>query len=363
MMLISMKNHSLIPLVLATLLAACGTSEPEPVPAPKVLVHTVGRGAAGDMVFNGEIRARHEIDLSFRVGGKLMQRPVDVGAEVKAGQVLARLDPADLQLAAEAARAQMAAAESDLTTARSERERYADLLAKKFVSQAAFDAKDNALNAARARLEQARSQSRISGNQAAYGTLTAEFPAVVTTVLAEAGQVLTAGQPVLRIARPEEKEVLIAVPEGQIAAVRAAKQIAVQLWAAPDAQLAGELRELSPAADAATRTYAARIRLPRAPADLQLGMTARVLVFGQEAASLHVPLSAVVDHGQGPQVWVVQAGKAHRKPVVVRQFREDGVVLSEGLTDGELLIVAGTGKLVEGQAVTPQPLTPPAGQR
>lgn len=357
------KQTLLLPLILVFLLSACGANDPAPATPPKVLVQAVTRGGASGSLYTGEIRARHEIDLSFRVNGKLVARLVDAGAEVKAGQPLARLDPADLQLAAEAARAQLAAAESDLATARSERERYAGLLAKKFVSQAAFDAKDNAFNASEARFAQAKSQSRISGNQAAYGTLTAEFPAVVTAVLAEAGQVVSAGQPVMRIARPEEKEVLIAVPEGQLAALKAAKEIAVSLWAAPEMPLRGELRELSPAADPATRTYAARIRLLNPPASLQLGMTARVQLSSGGNGPLVVPLSAVVDQGKGPQVWVVRDGKAKMKPVVVAQFREEGAVLAEGLNEGELLIVAGTSKLVADQAVTPQPLTPPAGQR
>lgn len=359
-----MQTKTLLYCLLSSLfLAACSTGEPATVVPPKVLVQPVVRGDGGAAFFTGEVRARHEIDLSFRVNGKLVSRLVDAGAEVKAGQALARLDPIDLQLAADSAKAQLAAAESDLVTARSERERYAGLLAKKFVSQAAFDAKDNALNSASARFEQAKSQSRLSGNQAAYGTLSAEFPAVVTAVLAEAGQVVNAGQPVLRIARPEEKEVLIAVPEGQLAALKGARDIAVSLWAVPDSLIRGELRELSPSADAATRTYAARIRLLNPPPSLQLGMTARVQLLAADSNVLLVPLPSVVDQGKGPHVWVVQDGKAVMKPVVIRQFREDGAVLSAGVTEGEWLIVAGLSKLIPGQTVRPEQLTPPAGQR
>jgi RND family efflux transporter MFP subunit len=358
-----MKTLPFLSCVALLALSACSNNESVPPAPAKVLVQPVSRGGSGVSVYSGEIRARHEIDLAFRVGGKLLARLVDVGAEIKPGQPLARLDPADLQLAAEAARAQLAAAESDLTTAQSERERYAGLLAKKFVSQAAFEAKDNAFNAAQARLAQAHSQSRLSGNQAAYGTLSAESPAVVTAVLAEAGQVVAAGQPVLRIARPEEKEVLIAVPEGQVAALRAARSIEVSLWAAPEGKLVGQLRELSPAADPATRTYAARIRLVNKPATLQLGMTARVVLTSGDTSPIVVPLTAVVDQGKGPVVWVVQDGKAKPRAVVVRQFREDGVVLSDGLSEGELLIVAGVSKLAAEQPVTPQTVTPAAGQR
>lgn len=358
-----MINRPLLSGLLCALLTACGVGDPLPASPPSVLVQPAGRALANGAYYSGEIRARHEIDLAFRVGGKLNARLVDVGAAIKAGQPLARLDPVDLQLAATSARAQLAAADSDATTARQERARYADLLAKKFVSQAAFDAKDNALNAAQARLEQMRAQSRISGNQATYGTLSSEFPALVTAVLAEAGQVLAPGQAVLRVARPDEKEVAIAVPEGQVAALQAARQLTVTLWAAPDLKMAGELRELSAAADPATRTYAARIRLLQPPPDVQLGMTARVGLAPDRVGPLRVPLTAVVDPGTGPQVWVVQDGKAQPRPVRVTQFREDGAVLGDGLNEGELVVVTGIGKLVAGQAVTPQPLPLPSAQR
>lgn len=344
-------------------LAGCQPAAQPPAVDRTVLVHTVAPADATAGTYTGEIRARHEVDLAFRVGGKIAARLVDAGAAIKPGQPLARLDPADLQLAADAARAQLAAADSDLATARADKERYAGLLAKKFVSPAAFEARDNAFNAAAARLEQARSQQRLSGNQAAYGTLAGEFPAVVTAVLADAGQVVAAGQPVLRVARPEEKEVAIAVPEGRLAEIRAAKAFAVDLWAGPKTALVGELRELAPAADPATRTYAARIRIKTPPPELQLGMTARVSVAGRSEAPLLVPLAAVVDRGQGPQVLVVADGKVALRPIRVAAFREDGVAIADGLQAGELVVAAGAERLVAGQAVTPRPAPAPDRQR
>jgi RND family efflux transporter MFP subunit len=317
----------------------------------------------GSSFYTGEIRARHEVELAFRVGGKIAARLVDTGAEIKAGQALARLDPNDLQLSAAAARAQLAAAESDLSTTRAERDRYAGLLARKFVSQGAFDAKENAFNSAQARLEQARAQNQISSNQAAYGTLSSEFPAIVTAVLADTGQVVSPGQPVLRIARPEEKEVAVAIPENRLAELKAAKHLAVGLWADQKISLRGELRELAPAADPATRTYAARIRLINPPADVRLGMTARIAVGNDADGSLLVPLSAVIDQGQGPLVRVVKNGKVASRSVRLAEFREDGVTITGGLQAGELVIVSGAGKLVDGQDVQPKPLTPPARQR
>lgn len=361
-----LKNLARLPFLLlgATLLLAACRAGDQPPPATRVVLVQPAIGAtSGAAALTGEVRARHEVDLAFRVGGKIASRRVDIGAEIKAGQALASLDPADLQLAAASARAQLAAAESELTTARAERERYASLLARKFVSQAAFDARDNAYNTARARLEQASAQNRISGNQAAYGTLSSEFPGIVTAVLADAGQVVSAGQAVLRLARPEEKEVVVAVPEGRLAEIRSAQSFAVHLWAAPETALRGELRELSPAADPATRTYAARIRLLSPPPEVRLGMTARVTLGTPRAEHLLVPLAAVLDTGQGPFVRLVSAGKVTSRPVQVARFREDGAVIAAGLTLGDNVIVSGASRLVDGEAVQARPVTPPARQR
>ncbi|WP_301275958.1 efflux RND transporter periplasmic adaptor subunit [Dechloromonas sp.] len=348
---------------LGVALAGCRGSEAPPPAERVVLVQPAAPAPVSHAVFNGEVRARHEIDLAFRVGGKIAARLVDAGASINAGQALARLDPADLQLAANAAQAQLSAAESDYATARSERERQAGLLARKFVSQAAFEAKDNAYNAAKGRLAQSRAQSEISANQSSYGTLSSVHVGIITAVLAEAGQVVAAGQPVMRLARPEEKEVAIAVPESRVAELRAAKQIAIQIWAQPDTLLRGTLRELSPAADASTRTYAARIRIIDAPPSLGLGMTARVLLDATPVQQLLVPLSAVIDAGHGPLVRVVQDGKVASRPVSIARFREDGAEIASGLQVGEAVVVTGAGRLVDGEAVQTRPVTPPERQR
>lgn len=290
----------------AALAAACSRQEAPPAAPRPVLVQPAIPATGDEATYTGEIRARHEADLAFRVGGKIIARLVDAGAEVKAGAPLARLDPADLELALQAAKAQLSAAESDYATAKAERERYADLVTKHFVSQTAFEAKENAYKAAQGRLDQARAQAAVSGNQAGYGTLVADRAGIITAIQAEAGQVVSAGQAVMRLARPEEKEVAIAVPEGRLAELKAAKQLTVALWAQPDVVMTGHLRELSPAADAATRTYAARIRLDAPPPAAMLGMTAQVSLGPQASEPrLLVPLAAVVDMGHGPAVWVV----------------------------------------------------------
>lgn len=352
-------------------ITACSKPEPPPPPPRPVLVQAAAPAEGSAAAYTGEIRARHESDLAFRVGGKIIARLVDAGAEVKAGTPLARLDPVDLELAVQSAKAQLQAAESDHATAKAERERYADLVAKRFVSQTAFEAKDNAYKAAQSRLEQARAQAAVSGNQASYGTLTADRAGIITAIQAEAGQVVSAGQSVMRLARPEEKEVAIAVPESRLAELKAAKQLRVALWAQPDMVLTGHLRELTPAADAATRTYAARIRLEDPPPSVLLGMTAQVTLGAtNEASDVQVPLGAVADLGHGPMVWTVTPAPndktqatVHRRPVSVAQFRERTAVVSTGLKVGELVVVAGTNRLAEGQVVRPQPVTPPEKQR
>jgi RND family efflux transporter MFP subunit len=341
----------------AALLAACKEDKKAAPPTPSVLVQpAVAAGAAGAASYAGEVRARHEADLAFRVGGKLVARLVDVGAQVKAGTVLARLDPADLQLNVAAVRAQASAAESDLALAKADLDRYTTLAREKFISPAMLDAKATAHKAAAARLDQARAQLAVSGNQAGYGTLTSDRAGVVTAVLAEAGQVVAAGQPVVRVARPDEKEVLIYVPEGQLAALKAAKAMTVSLWASPGLALRGRLRELAPAADPATRTYAARIQLVDAAPAVQLGMTAQVALAGGAAGTgVRVPLSAVIDRGQGPEVWVVAQDKAQRRPVKVTAYRQDGAVVASGVAAGEAVVAVGAHKLVAGQVVKPLP--------
>lgn len=351
-------NPILVVLV-STVLTACREEHaPAPSVPPTVLVRAAAPAdAASATTYAGEVRARHEADLGFRVGGKIASRLVDVGAEVKAGQALARLDPTDLQLNVAAVRAQVGAAESDLALAKAEVDRYKALADRKFVSQAVLDAKTTAYKATAARLDQAKAQLDLSGNQAGYATLASDRPGVVTAVLAEAGQVVAAGQAVVRVARPEEKEILIYVPEGRLAELRGARELAVSLPANPGVALRGAVRELAPAADPATRTYAARIRLLNGDPALRLGMTAQVALATNAAApGVKVPLSAVVERGQGPEVWAVVQGKAQRRPVKVAEFREDGAVLAEGVAAGEPVVAVGAHKLVAGQAVRPLPM-------
>jgi len=343
-----MRNATwLAPLALA--LAACGNGKVAQDPIRPVLTQTVVPGASATKdVYSGEVRARHETDLGFRIGGKLVARHVDAGARVVHGTVLARLDPEDAQLAAKAAAAQLASAESDLLLAKAEMERHEELLAKRFISQSAYDVKQNAYNSARARVEQARSQAGITSNQAGYTTLVADTDGVVVSVSADPGQVLAAGQPVLRLARSGEKEVVVNIPESQLARFAAGQAVAVSLWAAPSTVFPGRIREIAGGADPVTRTYAVRIATPAAPSQAQFGMTASVLLDAATDPSLVLlPLSALAREGANAAVWVVDArtSKVSLRPVTVGQYREDGVTVTAGLNAGDVVVTAGVHKL------------------
>jgi RND family efflux transporter MFP subunit len=217
-----------------------------------------------------------------------------------------------------------------------------------------LDARETAFNTTKARLEQARAQLATARNQSSYTTLAAEADGVITAVGVEAGQVVAAGQTVMRFARPAEKEVVISLPESRLAELRDAKQIQVAVLAAPEKPYAGEIREVAPTADPATRTFAVKITLLAPDEAVKLGMTANV-ALGQRAApeTLSVPLTALTQIDGQPAVWVVdpQTSQVHLRPVTVAAYREDGATIAAGLKAGEVVVTAGAHKLLAGETV------------
>jgi len=344
-------------LMFLALLAAGCSPPPAAPPAPRaVLVRTLGTAAdAGPaQVYPGEVRARHESELSFRVGGKVLERRVDVGTQVAAGQVLARLDPQDASLSASAAAAQVAAAEAEAGLARAEFKRSEALLQRNFLSASAVDLKRTALEAAEARLRQAQAQAGSAANQQAYTELRADGAGVITEVSVDAGQVVAAGQRVLRIARPGEREVLVSVPEGRIVGLAVGAPATVRLWMAPTRSLSGRVREVSPAADRATRTYAVRVTIDAAD-DLPLGATATVALVDAVPPQLALPLAAVSQRDGKATVWLVDANqKVMPHAVEIESLREDAVLLKTPLPAGTRVVVAGVHQLIEGESVRPQ---------
>ena len=304
----------------------------------------------------GEVRARHETRLAFRVGGKIIERMVEVGASVRPGQPLARLDPADLSLAAASAKAQMASLEAERDLAAAEHRRYRELREKNFISQAEYERRTNALATASARLEAARAQHRQAANQAAYAVLAADVAGVVIAIEAEAGQVVAAGQTVLRIARPGEKEIVVAVPESQREFVARATGFAITLNAVPGMGWKGRLRELSPAADPVARTYAARVTILETGDNVELGMSARVAVSANSGAPrIEVPIAALYSRDDKPQVLVVGEGSlVQARAVRTAGISGERVVIESGLNPGDLVVAAGAQLLRPGQRVRVQ---------
>lgn len=326
---------------LSVLISACSKEVPPPVKVERpVLTQLVGALAGtGSNVYSGEIRARNETTLGFRVGGKMVSRLVDAGTQVKAGQVLARLDAADTGLQASAALAQYQLAEAEV-------KRFRELRNKGFVSQAALDAKEASFKAA-------ASQSGLARNQADYTTLLADHDGVVAATLAEAGQVVAAGQPILRLAQAGGREVAIAIPEAQFAQRKLGEKAEIVLLAGEGALLLGHLRELSPSADPASRTYAARVLLDDKSATTALGMTARVSFGGdQRNGGFIVPLSAIFQQGEQAALWIVGADDTlSLRPVKVAAWRDEGAVIASGVAAGERIVSAGVHKLTVGEKV------------
>ncbi|MEO8344241.1 MAG: efflux RND transporter periplasmic adaptor subunit [Betaproteobacteria bacterium] len=346
---------ALLGLALGGLLTACGAKDkPAEVIRPVQLTQVKLGGANVTAVFAGDVKPRYEADLGFRIGGKIVARQVDVGSRVKKGQALARLDPADVALQADAAKALVAATETEWKFAQAEFDRYQGLLKEKFISASSLDAKRNTLDANRAKYEQAKANQAVAQNQASYATLVASDDGVITAVNADSGQVVTAGQAVFKLARAEEREVAISVPENRIGEVTGAKQLFVALWADPKKMYPAKVREVSPAVDAMTRTFAVRVAIVNPDPSVQWGMTANVGVLADSAPnSALLPPTSIYQQNGKPAVWRFDpvSKQVNLVPVVIGQYREDGVVVTSGVRDGEWIVAAGVHKLLPGQVV------------
>lgn len=340
-------------LVLAMALAACGDDGTGQAPARPVLVAQPRPAPDHGTSLPGEIRAREERPLAFQVGGHLVRREVDVGDRVSRGDLLAVLDPADLETQVQAASARLAAAEAQLRRAAADRNRFATLAEDRLVSRSALDAQEAAWRAAEGEVRAARAAAGLAGNQTAHTRLRAPADGVITGRMAEAGQVVAAGQAVLTLASDGGREVAIALPETMAGAYAIGQEVEVELWSAPGTRLRGQFREISPAADPDTRTYAARVALDgEAAARVALGQSARVHLGGA-GAILSVPLSAVQRGADGnPMVWVFEDGRVRATPVRTGTFGADSVPVTEGLDAGDRVVVAGGHLLRDGQDVT-----------
>lgn len=342
-----------LPLTLvAALLAGCSRNEAPPADVRPVRALTLATGAVGSTTeFSGDVRPRYESRLGFRVGGKISARKVDVGTVVKRGQVLMQLDPQDLRLGQAQAQANLRAAQTNYELARADLKRYQDLRSQNFVSQAVLDQKTAAAHSAQATVEAARAASHEQANQTGYATLESDADGVVTGIDAEVGQVVQAGTPVVRVARTDEKEVVIGVPEDQVDELRDVSDVKVKLWADPNQSIPGKIREISPVADPATRTYTVKVSIPPRD-DIRLGMTAVVqLAHAKGGAAIKVPLSALYHDKGVTSVWVIENGAVHLVPVQVGGVSGNDVLLAGGVKPGQTIVTAGVNLLKPGQKV------------
>ncbi|MDO8717415.1 MAG: efflux RND transporter periplasmic adaptor subunit [Polaromonas sp.] len=339
----------------ALLLAACSRPAPPEEPVRAVKVITVGNSAyASSHEYAGEVRARVESRLGFRVGGKLIKRQAELGQHVSAGQVLAQLDPQDYRLAADAARAQVNAATTSRNLAAADFKRYQALKDQNFISGAELERRDAALKAAQAQLAQAQAQLAVQGNQAGYAVLTADVSGVVTAVDAEPGQVVAAGAPVVRIAADGVRDVLFSVPEDKVAGLKVGAPVRIRVWA-QDTELRGKVREVAASSDPVTRTYPVKVSMD---AQVPPALGASVYVVPESSAVgapvIKLPTSALRRDGQATAVWVLDKANMTVRSQVIQVATADGneVVVAAGLQPGMLVVSAGVHVLSPGQKVT-----------
>lgn len=362
------KNIFPLPLLAvaaAFVLSACTKAAPPDAPVRAVKVITVGSSALGTSTdYAGEVRARVESRLGFRVGGKITQRQAELGQRVKAGQVLAQLDPQDYRLAADAARAQVAVAATQRDLAAADYARYEALKAQNFISGAELERRDATLKAANAQLNQAKAQLAVQGNQAAYAELRADAPGVVTAVEAEPGQVVAAGTPVVRVAVDGVRDVVFSVPEDRLASIQQGAAVRLRVGTSvngtpPMPTLSGRVREVAASSDPVTRTYLVKVAVDATPGAPVLPLGATVYAQPETTGPVAVPVlklptTALWRNAQATSVWVLDKASMTLKPQVVQIAAADGneVVVTAGLQPGMLVVSAGVHVLAAGEKVT-----------
>ena len=337
-------------------LSACKQEKKAEGGEPIRLVRTLTLAAAADtrlLRYSGAVRARIETALGFRVPGKLVERLVDVGQKVEAGRPLARLDPTDLKLSLQTAEANVAAARARVKVTDDARARARALNTKGFMADSNLDQADLAFDQAKAALEAAVYARDQAANQIGYADLKADADGIVTEIRADVGQVVAAGTPVVSLARDDEKEVAIAVPEQDVVRFRLDQKVSVRFWADRDLVLAGTVREIAGSADAASRTYAIRVSLAD-DARVRLGMTATVEAeVPVSEGTIVVPAAALSGEPGKPRLWIVDPS-AHTvapRDVVLGPVAPDGVRILSGVTPGEVIVTAGTQFLTPGRKV------------
>lgn len=352
--LLANRPALLLLLPATAIIASCKEEHPAAEAPTPVRVQRIEVGTAAEArAYTGVVRARYETDLGFRVNGKITERLVNIGDRVKKDQPLARLDPTDYNLAVKSDEAELDAARSSLAQAAADEKRYAQLLKDGWVSQAAYDQKKAAADGARGRVERDERALDLARNQLAYTELRANEAGAVTALPVEAGQVVAAGQLVVRVAQLAEREVAVAIPESHLDDTRASTAI-VDLWSNGSRHYHSALREFSPQADPITRTYQARFTIEGADDAVALGMTATVRLTPQQGRQVvRLPLGSIYSDGGGASVWVVTEDNAHlvKTPVEVIEFRQNDVLIASGLHGNERIVALGAQLLDDNKVI------------
>ena len=350
---------ALTPVVLALaslmLLAACGGDE-ETVAEPirPVRVVTVEKREAGETVsLTGQVQAQEEVSLSFRVGGRMIERPVNVGDRVEAGQVIARIDPEPARNALQTARANLAAAMGQATRVRNDYDRQETLLAQGWTTRARYDEAQEARKSAEAQLDSAQAQLNIAEDQLGYTELVADGPGIVTARGAEPGEVVAAGRMIVQLARQGGRDAVFDVPARLIQSAPADPVISVALTSDPNVRTTGRVREVSPQADPVTRTFQIRVGLNDPPEAMRLGSTVVGSMQLGGAGAIEIPASALTQSNRQPAVWIVDraTNTVALRNIDLERYDLARVVVAQGLETDDIVVTAGVQALRPGQQV------------
>jgi len=341
-------------LILLSILAACHKEEKAASQAIRpVRTVTVALQEGGEKVsLTGEIQPRYQADIGFRVNGKILERPVDVGTQVKKGDLLARLDPQQYRQDFEVAKAEVAAAEAEVTRSQAQEYRQRELLKNGNTTRVQYDQALKTFKTAQAQLDSAQAKQIQASENLGYADLKADNDGVITAIGADAGQVVSAGQMVVRLAQPGEREGVFNIGEGAFKTRPKDPTVTVHLVSNPEIETAGKVRYVSPQADPATRTYTVRVSLPDAPPQMRLGANVVGTVTLDQGETVSIPGSALFQKDGKPAVWLVEKDKTVQlKPITVQRYQGDSVVVGDGLAQGDVVVTAGVQKLLPGQKV------------
>ena len=349
------KSRNLVAaLVAAAALASCDKPQPSTPEVRPVRAVTVERGTGSEAVaLTGQVRARDEASLAFRLDGRMIERPVDVGDVLQTGQVIARLDPQNQQNALRSAQANLAAAEATLTQARLTFSRQQALLKDGWTPRARFDDAEQAFQSAQSQVDALRAQARIAQDQLSYTVLYADAPSTVTAVGAQPGEVVHGGQMVVQVARHGGLDAVFDVSEQIMQTAPRDPVVEISLTNDPAVTATGRVREVSPQADVTTRTFRVKVEITDPPVAMRLGSTVTGHIRLPALPGVPVPASALTEQNGQPAVWVVgPVSKAvSLRPVKIGRYDPGDVVITQGLKSGEVVVTAGAQVLTPGQKV------------